>query len=89
MKVIYKYPIETKDKQLLELPIGFEVLRVANQRNQIVIWALIDEYAKTDEYEIEVHGTGNPIYDSEKTKRKYLGTALCDPFVWHVFHRIS
>ena len=89
MKTIFKYPIETKDRQLLTIPKDFQILRVANQFNKIVIWALIDTEVETEEIEIEVHGTGNPIFDSQSTKRVYLGTALCDPFVWHVFHRLS
>jgi hypothetical protein len=89
MKTIFKYPIKTKTSQLLLIPKGFQILVVKNQFNSIVIWALVDTENQNEEIEIEVHGTGNPIYEIESTKREYLGTAFCDGLVWHVFHRIN
>jgi len=54
------------------------------------LWALVNPKAKLEEREIELHGTGNPIWHlTEKTERKYIGSVQTDVFVWHVFERIS
>ncbi|TDQ22762.1 DUF7352 domain-containing protein [Tenacibaculum caenipelagi] len=86
MKRIYKYKLHIKDFQFLELPKGYEILKVDSQFYEIFIWALVDPEAKTEQIELEVFGTGNPI---DNFNRKYLGTAFIEQSVCHVFQRIN
>lgn len=41
-KKIYKYPLETADRQKLILPKGAQILTVQEQHGQPYVWALID-----------------------------------------------
>ena len=40
----------------------------------------------TVERDIEIIGTGNPMPDGRRT---FIGSAVIDPFVWHVFERFE
>ena len=73
-KVIYKYKLEITDYQKIYLPIGSKILSVANQRESLCLWALVDPDGNFGEHlhHIEIIGTGNPI-----------------PIVWHVFEQVE
>lgn len=90
MTTIYKYQLNTPISiQGVEMPIGAEILTVANQEDKITIWAKVDDQAEKEVVEINVYGTGHQMYQTEKTKRQYLGTVFIGPLVWHVFKRIK
>lgn len=85
MLKIYKYPLGIVDEQEIRIPGLFKILSVHKQRNQLCLWAIVDDDREIKSYFIEVIGTGNPFpYFCE---REFIGTVVMDPFVWHVFHR--
>lgn len=91
MKTIWKYEIETTDRQTLLLPKASEILTVQIQNGKPVLWVLFDINNKTKTTRtIEIFGTGNPIeeYDTIKSL-KYIGTyqLLEIGFVGHIFER--
>lgn len=62
MKVVYKYPIDITDEQVIKLPLGSKILSVIEQNNKIVLYAIVSpgiEY--TREVIIRIVGTGNEI----------------------------
>jgi len=89
MKTIYKYNLEITDRQSLELPKNADILSVKNQDNKLCLWAYVDtEIEEKTIHEIEVFGTGNPIFENSKTVREFLGTCVMpNGLVWHVFKR--
>lgn len=92
MKTIWKYNLKTTDRQGINMPLGAEILSVGVQTEKVYLWALIDsEQKKESLHEIEIFGTGNPIYSNKKCKRKFIGTyQLMDGnFVGHVFERLK
>ena len=89
MKTIYKYKLEIVDKQTIELPQYAEILCVGTQLGNIYLWALVNTEATLNEMrDIEVLGTGNPVYENAESDRHYLGTCFVNHFVWHIFERI-
>ncbi|HUV52905.1 MAG TPA: hypothetical protein VMW64_07505 [Dehalococcoidia bacterium] len=92
MKAIWKYPLEMIDKQTLELPEGAQILSVANQRETLCIWALVDPspYARKEKRTIIIKGTGHPMDSDELNGTKLIGVALLhDGFmVCHVFEKL-
>lgn len=91
-KVIYKYKLEITDYQKIYLPIGSKILSVANQREQLCLWALVDPDANFGEHlhHVEIIGTGNPIPPVyQGMERVFLGTVVIEPFVWHVFEQVE
>jgi hypothetical protein len=100
MKTIYKYPLRLVDYQRLKLPKHSILLSVQNVRDELVLYALIDdEHTEKDDdlrnlYVIIV-GTGRSVFEDNNQfepedvlKYKYLGTVIMTDgtgLVWHVF----
>ena len=81
-KVIWKFPLNLTDIQDVLLPIGAQILSVAEQNGVICLWAVVDPEAEDGTRLIEIHGTGN---DFGPGNRLFLGTVVMNAFVWHVF----
>jgi hypothetical protein len=87
MKTVYKYEIEPKELQEINLPIQSKILSVAEQEGELYLWAEID----LDNHHIEeprtlrIAGTGWTLEDGEN--RKFIGTAHMpkQKLVWHVY----
>ena len=72
MESIFKYQLETTDEQIVEMPLGAEVLTVQVQNGTPCIWARVNpDYAKL-QYRFRIFGTGHPIEDD--FVGKYVGT---------------
>lgn len=91
MKTVYKFPLEIKDTQTIEMPEGAELLTVQSQKGSLNIWALVDVGKPLIKRTFEVFGTGHPIYYDMGIERTYIGTAqtLGGNLVWHIFERIN
>jgi len=83
MKVIYKYELLIADNQKVELSEDFEILTVQNQDGKLVMWVLIDPDMPECKVNVNIIGTGNPIYNS--SVGEYISTVQMGMFVWHVF----
>ena len=86
---IWKFPLNIQDVQSVSMPSGAAILSVANQNGTLCLWALVDSRNGVSLRTIEVIGTGHHIRSSEPYERKFIGTAVINPFVWHVFERIE
>jgi hypothetical protein len=85
-KQIWKYELQIKNLQEIEMPIGAEILTVQVQDNLPVLWALVDVQAEKERRVIEVLGTGNNIHYGMGASRKYISTfQTIGGFVGHVF----
>jgi hypothetical protein len=82
---IYKYELKIEDYQVLQMPKGARVLSVGNQRGKLCLWAVCDQDAPASLRAFEIFGTGNPISEDRTIERTFIGTAIVEPFVWHVF----
>lgn len=87
--VIWKFELQITDLQEVTMPDGAELLSVANQNGSLCLWAMVDPdpYKEKRHRYIEIIGTGNPILVDVAIDRKFIGTAVVSPFVWHVFER--
>lgn len=90
METIWKYSLETIEKQVINVPIGAEILTVQEQFNEPVLWAKVDSGEKTEERHIEIFGTGSTIPEDMGAERKYIATYQLDggTFIGHVFERV-
>ena len=80
---IFKYELQIIGAiQCVHLPLGYKFLHVEMQRHVLCMWCLVDASADTEPVKFCVHGTGQFSLEKE---HKYLGTALDDPYVWHLF----
>ena len=86
MKRIFKYPLRITYTQELSLPIGSEILSVANQDDNIVLYALVDDSLPcTHNYQVRIYGTGDVATD----EADFVGTVSMhnSRFMFHVFTR--
>jgi hypothetical protein len=85
MKKIFKYRL--MDADYLTVPAGSKILPVAEQRNDIVIYALVDPDVKEKTiYSFLVTGTGHEI-EEDLNDYRFLGTVslLAGSFMFHIF----
>jgi len=88
MKTIWKFTLDAgRTRQYM--PKGSVVLSVNSQRDDICIWAEVDDKEKVEERVFEVFGTGHPIHVDMGIERKFIGTVLLDngALVFHVYER--
>lgn len=94
MHVIYKYPLKPLEVNRVEMPYNCKILTVGFQVNELFLWAAVDtDFVKVEKLFYPV-GTGIELSDylpligasSEIHDPEYIGTAVSDTFVWHVFH---
>lgn len=83
--VIWKYQLKITDQQAVEMPYEHNILSVAEQNGVLCMWVEVNPNAYLIDVDIEIIGTGNPIYHTVDYGRKFIGTVVMNPFVWHVF----
>lgn len=82
---IWKYPLAFEEIQDVKMPAGSMVVHVAEQQEQIVLWALVDTAAPLEVRRFKLAGTGHEV-PSDGEVFPYLGTAvMSNGYVWHVF----
>ncbi len=81
---IWKYTLDLRTDQTLEMPAEPRVLAVGFQRGQLCVWAWVRVDAPKVFYDFHVVGTGHPA-PSRSDPRHYAGTAVSDSLVWHVW----
>ncbi len=84
--IIWKYTLRIADKQTVQLPADAKILTVQLQHGQPQLWILGEETAPKTLRIIEMHGTGNQIYEDPG---QYLGTFQMETFVFHVFEGLK
>lgn len=86
MRLIWKYPLDIKDEQVVDLPINAQLLSVQEQNGQIVLWAIVEPNRVTEEIKVRIYGTGHPLAVQDDLF-SYLGTVQTSggSLVWHVF----
>ena len=88
MRIIYKYELKLEQEQIVNLPIGYEILSAKEQRGKIVIYAMINLGEK--EYEkvvIRIVGTGGPEHSDFLRVYKFIDTVMVGVYVWHIFYK--
>lgn len=80
---IFKYVVSNRIWKLA-MPTGAKILSVGADpaTGNPAFWALVDDTQPKEEREFRVFGTGHEI---DVPVDWYVGTAICGPFVWHVF----
>ncbi len=81
---VWRYNITSAGQLRIQLPADAEVLHVAEHpRDEISLWALVDEQAAHEPREFVIVGTGWPI---QHDQLQHIGSVvLRSGFVYHVF----
>lgn len=83
MERIYKYPLEWKAEQTIELPL-VGALTVQMQNHTPCLWAVVNEEVPTVKIKVYMVGTGQEI-DCVEKELAYLNTVQYGVYVWHFF----
>lgn len=89
-KTIYKYEVKVAGSQTVQVPLGAEILNMAEQRVSpakviIYMWCLVDpEEQDYEEIYLEMFGTGGKIDNPDNLE--YIQTVHASSgHVWHFF----
>lgn len=84
MQTIYKYPLEMKDRQVLSLPLGFEILHITPQAGYVMLWAKVDTEVDEQDVEFITAFTGHPL---PSDAGQHISTYILqgEGLVFHVF----
>lgn len=90
MKTIWKFELETTDKQIIEMPFNAEILNIQTQDETPCVWALVDPLEAVEDRVIEIFGTGHKLLEDMGVNREYIGTYQLNngALVFHVFERL-
>lgn len=91
MKTIYKYeiPLELHCDLPVEVPSGAEVIKIAQQGDQIRFWAKVDpNKLEVQTIVFRIYGTGQRIPDDKNLLHLETVLSAKGQFVWHVFVKI-
>lgn len=80
---IWKYVLKIDDRQKIYMPTESEILSAQMQRDNLCLWALVDESKIQVDREIAIYGTGNPMPENPG---KFISTfQLSNSLVFHIF----
>lgn len=89
-KIIYKYPLEIIDEQVVLLPAYARLLTVQAQYDIPCLWALVNPVLPNEvPVTVRIFGTGHPIEDTDNLE--YIGTfqILGGKLVYHAFVKLQ
>ncbi len=83
-QTIWKFPLDGIENKI-KMPQYAALLHVGRDpaTRGPAIWAQVDPVAAKHERTFVVVGTGHQV----EKKDEFIGTAICDQFVWHIFER--
>ena len=86
MRKIFKYPLQITDFQTIEVKSPAILLSVAEQNNQIMMYAIVDDLEYGIPVDVRIIGTGLPIKEDIENY-KFLGTVKLEDgrLMFHVF----
>jgi len=70
---IYKYQLDTTDKQTITMPKGAKILCIQTENDIPCIWAVVNPNEHSEDRYFEIYGTGHYILTDNK-KMIYIGT---------------
>lgn len=83
MKTIYKYPLEVRDEQEIEMPGKPVLFKVGlDPSGELCCWALVDPTSPPRPQRFYVVGTGHQVPADAYI---WIGTVNQGTFMWHVF----
>ena len=88
MKAVFKYALKVADEQKLTLPANAEILSVANQNENIVLYALVDTTVRElRNHTIYIYGTGHVVCGEDIA---FIGTVVLHSgrLMFHVFRAV-
>lgn len=89
MLTVYKYPVPIGDTVEIVLPEGAQILKVAVQMNESMMWALVNPHNKHVTRKFRFAGTGHHLDPSKNYS--FIDTFMMNggSLVFHIFEIID
>jgi len=85
---IWKWRLEITDIQEIAMPEGTEIIAVAEQQGELMMWGICNISAPNQTRVFAVVGAGNPAPDLSDSR--HVGTVVMSyGLVWHVFEPLA
>lgn len=83
--VIWKFPLQIVDRQMVDLRVGSRILSVQFQGDQLCLWATVQLHREIQPRPIYIVGTGHEFSDAPFDS--FIGTVQQHggSLVWHVW----
>lgn len=90
MNTIWKFELETTDRQKIKMPKGARIITVQTQNEAPCLWAVVNCNYEMEDRIIEIVGTGHNINSTPDSDLIYLGTYQLrkGSLVFYVFERV-
>lgn len=84
MNAVWKFPLEIRDRQIIEIPAPCKLLFVAEHGGRLCLWAQINPANPNERRIITIVGAGDGHVDPDWF---HIGSAICagGTLVWHVY----
>lgn len=80
---VFKYPIDLREWNYIDMPIGAKILSLQVQADVPCIWALVEPDMEHQTRKFLVVGTGHEV---DPGSSKFIGTVqMANGLVWHIF----
>jgi len=85
-RVVHKYPLPIEAEPFIPMPLGAQVLSVQVQRDEPMVWALVDpRQTVMMRHWFWVLNTGTPVDWDPSEDSRFIGTVQNGGFVFHVW----
>lgn len=84
---IHKYPLGVSRAPVIAMPKDARLLSIKMQRNNLVLWALVDDAAPVEFRHLIIYDTGDEIPDPGIVHLATMQSA-CETWVWHIFEKL-
>lgn len=93
MKSIWKYTFTglTCD-QTFDIPVGGKVIHAGQDpqcSSAVSIWVEVETENEPVQRDFLLMGTGHSLPGNYEISCRYVGSAHCDPFIWHVYEKVT
>lgn len=85
MTIIYKYPLEIQDSQIIQMPSQQIILDAAFQNMKLMLWAMVNPENKPEDVVIRIIGTGHEFQNNYGMLHIKTVHDNINGFVWHIF----
>lgn len=88
---IWKFELETKDNQTIQIPKDAEILTAQIQKGKLCLWVLVNPELEKEDRNFEVFGTGHKMPLVQNIIRNYISTYQLQGgnLVFHLFERVG
>jgi len=92
METVWKFILDKQEAdQLVDMPYGAKPFSAGNQKERLVVWAIVEPDNRPSPVRILLAGAGHPLPLPSSEMGEFLGTAQFagGDHVFHIYHKLD